>query len=384
MPQPIYLDYNATTPIAPEVAAALLPCLGALFGNPSSPHLYGIEARRAVEHARGQVAEMLGCMPHEVIFTGGGTEANNMALRGVVEAATESTASAQRGQHLITSAIEHPAIAEPCQALARQGCSLTVVPVDGFGLVDPEDVRRALRPGTLLVSIMHANNEVGTLQPIAEIAQIVHDHGALLHCDAAQTPGKVAVNVRELGVDLLSVAGHKLYAPKGVGALYVREGIQLAKFMLGAGHEGNRRAGTENLIGIVGLGAACALVSAGWRNYAAHMRTLRDRLERGLQAVAGETRVNGHPERRLPNTLSIGFRDLNATDLLVELGDTVAASAGAACHSDQVTVSEVLRAMQVPLEYARGTLRLSVGRETTVEDIDRAIEAVALAVRALR
>ena len=377
MDRPIYLDYNATTPIAPEVAEAMMPCLGPLFGNPSSSHIYGIEAKRAVERARNEVATMLGCTPGEVVFTSGGTEANNMALKGLAGAADGSR------DQIITSAIEHPAILEPCKALERQGFRVIILPVDGGGLVDPDDVARVLTDRTMLVSIMHANNEVGTLQPIAEIAALAHAHGALVHTDAAQTPGKELVCVDDLDVDLLSVAGHKLYAPKGVGALYVRDGIRLAKFMLGAGHEMGRRASTENLLGIVGLGSASQLVTEHLPSYAAHMRAMRNRLETGLQRVGGDVRINGHKECRLPNTLSIGFRGINATDLLTKLEDSVAASAGAACHSDQVTVSGVLQAMGVPFEYARGTLRFSVGRNTTEAEIDSTIQAVGRAVREL-
>jgi len=379
MSMPVYLDYNATTPIAPEVAEAIRPCLGPLFGNPSSPHLYGIEARRAVDAARAQVADLLGCAPGEVVFTGGGTEANNMALKGVVRAA-----DATKRRRVVTSAVEHPAILEPLEALAAEGVEVIVLPVDGHGVVDPDAVRRAVGEPTLLVSVMHANNEVGTIQPIAEIAAVAHAAGALMHTDAAQTPGKAPVRVEALGADLVSLAGHKLYAPKGVGALYVREGVRLAKFMHGATHEGNRRAGTENLIGIVGLGAAAALVARDLEGHIAHLRAMRDRLQAGLLAADPDARVNGHPTERLPNTLSIGFRDLNASDLLVEMSDRVAASAGAACHSDQVTISAVLQAMGVPFAYARGTLRYSVGRMTTPDEIDETVDAVAEALRVLR
>lgn len=379
MTMPVYLDYNATTPIAPEVAEAIRPCLGPLFGNPSSPHLYGIEARRAVETARAQVAELLGCAPSEVIFTGGGTEANNMALKGVARAA-----DATRRRRIVTSAVEHPAILEPLEALAAEGVEVVILPVDGHGLVDPDAVRRAVQEPTLLVSVMHANNEVGTIQPIADIASIAHEAGALMHSDAAQTPGKAPVRVDALGVDLLSLAAHKLYAPKGVGALYVGQGVHLAKYMHGATHEANRRAGTENLIGIVGLGAAAALVAHDLEAHIAHLRARRDALQAGLLTADPDARVNGHPSERLPNTLSIGFRDLNASDLLVEMSDRVAASAGAACHSDEMTVSPVLQAMGVPFAYARGTLRFSVGRMTTPSEIDEAIDAVAHALRALR
>ena len=379
--KPIYLDYNATTPIDRRVAEAMLPYLYEHFGNPSSSHPYGVEARRAVEHARAQVAALLGCRPAEIIFTSGGSESNNTAIKGVAAAYRE------RGSHIITSAIEHPAVLEPCRWLESQGYHITYLPVDEYGMVDPADVERAITPETILVTIMHANNEVGTVQPIAAIATIAHRHGALMHTDAAQSVGKIPVRVDELGVDLLSVAGHKLYAPKGVGALYIRSGVRLVKFVHGADHEANRRAGTENVLGIVGLGQATEIAGRDLERNMAHMRTMRDRLWAGLTReldTPGLLRLNGHPDERLPNTLSVGFRSIEANTLLAEIGEQVAASAGAACHADQVDVSTVLQAMQVPLEYAMGTVRFSVGRMTTAEEIDRAVEVVAAAVRRLQ
>jgi len=376
--KPIYLDYNATTPIDRGVAEAMLPYLYEHFGNPSSVHPYGVQARRAVERARAQVAALLGCEPAEIIFTSGGSEANNSAIKGVAAAYRE------RGNHVITSAIEHPAVLEPCRWLESQGYHVTVLPVDEYGMVDPADVERAITPDTILVTIMHANNEVGTIQPIAAIAAIAHRHGALMHTDAAQSVGKVRVRVDELGVDLLSVAGHKLYAPKGVGALYVRSGVKLAKFIHGADHEANRRAGTENVPGIVGLGQAAEIAGRDLERYVAHTRTMRDRLWAGLTReldTPGLVRLNGHPDERLPNTLSVGFRSIEANTLLAEIGEQVATSAGAACHAGQVDVSTVLQAMGVPLEYAMGTVRFSVGKMTTAGEIDRAIEVVAAAVR---
>ena len=378
MAQPVYLDYNATTPLDPAVTKAIEPCLGPLFGNPSSPHTYGIEAKRAVEHARAQVAAMLACRTPDLYFTSGGTEANNLAIFGVAEALQE------RGRHIITSAVEHPAVMEPCRWLAQHGYHITVLPVDEHGLVDPEAVASALRDDTILVTVMHANNEVGTIQPIAHLAKLAHDAGALVHTDAAQTVGKVPVTVDGLGVDLLSVAGHKLYAPKGVGALYVREGTPLLPFTRGASHERGLRPGTENLIGIIGLGAAAALVAGNLKAHASHMSTMRDRLQQRLLALGADLCIHGHPTQHLPNTLSVGFRDLDATDLLVELVDDIAASAGAACHSNEVSVSDTLKAMQVPLAYARGTLRFSVGRFTTADEIDRAVTAIAKALDELR
>jgi len=374
---PIYLDYNATTPVAPEVADAMRPHLESVFGNPSSGHAYGVRARQAVERARARVAAAIGAEPEEIVFTSGGTESNNHAIRGV------AFAHRDRGRHIVTSAVEHPAVGEVCDYLEGHGFRTTRVPVDEFGRVRPEDVERAMTAETVLVTIMHANNEVGTLQPISEIAEIAHRHGALVHTDAAQSIGKVPVDVAELGVDLLSIAGHKLYAPKGVGALYVRTGTRLEKFMHGADHEGNRRAGTENVLEVSGLGKACEMAAAELPARMEHMRSLRDRLHEGLTRELGELRVNGHPELRLPNTLSLAFRGIPADAILSELTD-VAASAGAACHADSVTVSTTLEAMNVPLEDAMGTLRLSTGRFLDEEQVDRAVERIVAAVRRLR
>jgi len=375
--KPIYLDYNATTPIDPEVAEAMRPYLGEVFGNPSSAHAYGAEARRAVEAARAQVADLLGCNPDEVIFTSGGTESNNLAIKGA------ALARYDRGDHVVTSAIEHPAVAEVCRWLEGQGFRITWVPVDGDGLVDPKEVERAVTSRTTLITIMHANNEVGTLQPPGEIAAMARDRGVLVHTDAAQSVGKVPVRVSDLGVDLLSVAGHKLYGPKGVGALYVRRGVRLHKQLHGADHERNLRAGTENVLEIVGLGKACEVAGRDLERNAAHMRAMRDRLHEGLRERLEEVRLNGHEERRLPNTLSVAFPGIEADTLLTEL-EGVAASAGAACHADSVDVSAVLEAMEVPIEQAMGTVRFSTGRSTTSEEIDAAVEAVAGAVRRLR
>jgi len=379
--KPVYLDYNATTPIDRRVAEAMVPYLYEHFGNPSSAHPYGVQAKRAVESARAQVAALLGCQIAEIVFTSGGSESNNSAIKGVAAAYRE------RGNHIITSAVEHPAVLEPCRYLESQGYRVTVLPVDEYGMVNPADVERAITPDTILVTIMHANNEVGTIQPIAEIAAIAHRHGALMHTDAAQSVGKMGVRVDDLGINLLSVAGHKLYAPKGVGALYVRSGVKLAKFVHGADHEANRRAGTENVLEIVGLGQAAEIAGRDLERNVAHMRAMRDRLWAGLTHeldTPGLLRLNGHPDERLPNTLSVSFRSIEANTLLSEIGEQVAASAGAACHADQVDVSTVLQAMQVPLEYAMGTVRFSVGKMTTAEEIDRAIEVVVAAVRRLQ
>ncbi len=366
---PIYLDYNATTPIDPQVAQAMLPFIHQDFGNPSSSHAFGVAARDGVEKARAQVSDLLGCEADELIFTSGGTESNNYAIKGV------AGAYRHKGNHIITSSVEHPAVVEVCKYLEERGYRVTFLPVDEFGLVDPGRVEDAITPETILITIMHANNEVGTIEPISEIAEIAHRHGALVHTDCAQSVGKILVDVDDLGVDLLSIAGHKLYAPKGIGALYIRAGVELEKLMHGANHESNRRAGTENVIEIAGLGEACGLIARNLPGYSAHMRKMRDRLEEGLNERLADLRINGHREKRLPNTSSIGFKGLEANTILAEL-ENVAASAGAACHSDRIDVSSVLEAMNVPLEYAMGTLRFSVGRFTTPSEIDRALDEI--------
>ena len=366
---PIYLDYNATTPIDPRVAEAMLPYLHQHFGNPSSSHAYGQTTAAAVDRARGQLATMLGCGAEEVIFTSGGTEANNHAIKGVAGAYREM------GNHIITSAVEHPAVLEVCRWVETQGLRVTYLPVDGFGAVAPQRVEAALTPQTVLVSVMHANNEVGTIQPIREIAAIAHRHGALMHTDAAQSVGKIPVKVADLDVDLLSIAGHKLYAPKGIGALYIRKGVRLEKLMHGAGHEMGWRGGTENVLHTVGLGQACQMIDDNLPAYSSHLSGMRDRLEKGLSLQLPELWINGHPENRLPNTCSVSFENLEANTLLSQM-EEVAASAGAACHSDRVEVSSVLEAMALPLNYAMGTLRFSVGRFTTPEEIDQAVAEI--------
>ncbi|MGQ4807524.1 Cysteine desulfurase IscS [Candidatus Entotheonellaceae bacterium PAL068K] len=375
--QPIYLDYNATTPIDPEVAEAMLPYLYEHFGNPSSSHGYGRQTLQAVGNARLQVAHLLGCQSHEVVFTSGGSEANNYALKGV------ALANRARGNHIITSVIEHPAVIEVCNYLEGQGFEVTYLPVNPHGQIELQTLQHAIRPHTVLLSIMHANNEVGTIQPIADMACLAKQHGIIVHTDAAQSVGKIPTRVDDLGVDLLSIAGHKLYAPKGIGALYIRDGIRLEKLIHGANHERNRRAGTENVLEIVGLGQACSIAHRDLARHAAHMRQLRDRLETALAQRLAQTRVNGHPDMRLPNTLSMSFAHLEANRLLDAMHG-VAASSGAACHSDTIEVSAVLTAMQVPLEYAMGTIRFSVGKMTTPDNIDRAIDSVVQAVHRRR
>ncbi len=365
----IYLDYNATTPIHPEVAEAMIPFLRGHFGNPSSSHWFGVQTRKAVETARAEVASLLGCKPDEIIFTSGGSESDNFAIAGY------ALKNRARGNHIITSQIEHPAVLEICRYLEEQGFEVTYLPVNSVGLVSLDDVRGAIRPTTILLSIMQANNEVGTIQPIKEIAAIVHEHGIVVHTDAAQAVGKIPVTVAATGADMITIAGHKLYAPKGIGALYVRRGIDLQKMIHGAAHEQNLRAGTENVLEIVGLGKACELVSRELSKQAPLMRKLRDRLESELTARLPLCRVNGDREKRLPNTLSVSFPGIEANTIISEL-EQVACSPGAACHSDKVMMSHVLEAMHVPVEYAMGTIRFSAGYMTTESEIDAAASAI--------
>lgn len=375
--KPIYLDHNATTPIDSAVADAMMPYLKEGFGNPSSSHWYGVQTKKAVENARRQVAALLGCDSDEIIFTSGGTESNNYAIRGVAETFRE------KGNHIITSSVEHPAVINVCNYLERLGFEVTYLPVDSYGMVQAEKVEKAIRPGTVLITIMHANNEVGTIQPIAEIAGIAKKHEILFHTDAAQSVGKIATRAKELGVDMMSIAGHKLYAPKGIGALYLRRGLKLQSLMLGANHEAGRRAGTENVLEIVGLGKACELAGQNFEANQQHVKKLRDRLWNGFQNQLPDIILNGHPEKRLPNTLNVSFPGIDANTLLDELTE-VAASPGAACHTDVAEPSAVLVAMKVPIEQALGTIRFSTGKLNDEEQIDRAIEYIVSAVKRLR
>lgn len=377
MIRPIYLDYNGTTPHDPEVVSAMMPFLEQEFGNPSSSHWYGIAPKRAVETARKQVSRLLNCRSDEIIFTSGGTESNNHAVSGIAWAMRD------KGNHIITSAVEHPAITEVCRSLEKWGFETTYLKVDEDGLVDVNELERAIRRQTILISVMHANNEVGTIQPIEDISRIAKKHGIVMHTDAAQSVGKIPTDVNELGVDLLSVAGHKVYAPKGIGALYIRDGLVPQKFCHGAGQEKGRRAGTENVLGIVGLGKACDIVLRDPETNMQRIKALRDRLNEGLRACACGVRLNGHPTKRLPNTLNLSFKNLEANRILEEIGLNVAASAGAACHSDTVEISHVLSAMRVPIHWAKGTLRFSVGRMTTEKEIDEAVDIVVKAVNRL-
>jgi cysteine desulfurase len=361
----IYLDFNATTPIAPEVAAAINQALTGPFGNPFSEHWAGLPARQTIENARAQVAALLRCSSDEVVFTSGGSESNNHALKGTF------FVQGGRDAHIITTQVEHPAVLNPCRFLERLGASVTYLPVDRFGQVDPENVRHALTPRTILISVMHANNEVGTLQPISEIARIARERGILSHTDAAQSVGKIPTCVDELGVDLLTLAGHKFYAPKGVGALYVRKGVCLEPLIHGAGHELGRRAGTENILLDVALGKACELAQS-WVGIES-IRQLRDLFWELLQTRFGKGVVlNGHPTERLPNTLNVSFVGKIGSTILSGL-EGIAASTGSACHSGSIELSPVLKAMKVPPEIGMGAIRFSIGRTTTREEIEQVV-----------
>ena len=361
----IYLDYNASTPIDPEVVDVMRPLLVSDYGNPSSGHWAATPAKAALDIARGQVAALLGCAPDEIVFTSGGSEANNLALKGLCSTAKD------RPAHVITSMIEHPATLEPCRHLTKLGVTVTYVPVDGTGLVDPGDVRRAITRDTNLISVMHANNEVGTIQPIAEIAKIAHQHGIRFHTDAAQSVGKIATRVDQLGTDMLSVAGHKVYAPKGIGALYIRRGLEIEPLIHGAGHEGGRRAGTESALLAAALGKACEVAQA-WIGMPGILE-LRDLLWDRLRAAFGNQVVlNGHPTRRLPNTLNVSFVGRIGAEILAAIPD-VAASTGSACHAGRVTLSPVLQAMNLAPEVGMGAIRFSLGRHTTEGEIDDAV-----------
>ncbi|NKB60192.1 MAG: aminotransferase class V-fold PLP-dependent enzyme [Alphaproteobacteria bacterium] len=365
----IYLDNNASTPVAPAVAAAMRDVMaGDAYGNPSSLHWAGAPARDTVESARKQVADMLSCAPTEIVFTSGGSEANNHALTGAF------FASKKPRRHIITTAVEHPAIVEPCRFLEGQGAAITFLPVDGTGRIDPDDLRRAITADTILISIMHANNEVGTIQPIEDCAAIAREHGIVFHTDAAQSVGKIPTKVDALGVDLLTIAGHKIYAPKGVGALYIRGGANLEPLIHGAGHESGRRAGTESALLTAALGAACTIA----QDLApmGSVKALRDHFWTALQTRFGNRiALNGHPDHRLPNTLNVSFVGQDGSALLAKL-DGVAASTGSACHEGLVELSPVLDAMGIAPEVGMGAIRFSLGRDTTMAEIEAVLDKV--------
>jgi cysteine desulfurase len=371
----IYLDYNASTPVDESVRDAMLPYLGRTYGNASSSHAMGRAIREGVEKARCQVASLLGASPEEIVFNSGGTEGCNHVIKGVAYALRE------RGKHIITSAIEHAAVLNSCRFLEEQGYEVTYVGVDSTGRVDPESVVNEVRPDTILIAIMHANNEVGTIQPIAEIAEIAREGGVLMYTDAAQSCGKIETRVDRLGVDFLTIAGHKLYAPQGIGAMYIRRGVTLEPLNHGAGHQHGQRSGTEPSALIAGLGAAAELASR--HDWAARATTLRSRLYDGLRRSLGDdVALLGHPTERLPNTLCVGFRGRIGAEVLAACSD-LCATTGAACHANRPERSATLTAMNVPEEIAFGAVRFSLGRPTTEREIDAAAEQVVTAVPGL-
>ena len=373
----IYLDHNATTPVDPEAVKAMMPYLNEEFGNPSSGYPLGQRAGEAVERARGEVASLLKCRSGEVVFTSGGTESNNMVLKGLIDFRSPEKS------HIITSAVEHPAILNPALFLVELGVKVTVLPVDPFGQADPKEVRKAILKNTKLITIMLANNETGTLQPIEEISKIARESGILIHTDAAQAVGKQKLDVNELGVDFLTVAGHKLYAPKGIGALFMREDQFLSPFIHGAGQEGGRRPGTENVILAAGLGAACRIAEQRLDEDIEKTTLLRDRLEELLFNDLDGLVLNGHREKRLPNTLNLSVPGLEGGRILDGL-PTIMASTGAACHDRTVKLSHVLSAMAIPPEIGMGALRLTLGRSNTMKQIEEAARLIIGRVKKLR
>ena len=377
---PIYLDYNATTPVDPIVVDAMLPYLTTYFGNPSSTHTYASPTRQAIVTARAQVAHLLHCQPTEIVFTGCGSESDTLAIRGAALMARH------RGNHIITQVTEHPAVLNICKALERlHDFRVTYLPVDAHGRINLEDVEAAMTDQTILVTIMHANNETGTLQPIAEIAEVAHRHGVLVHTDASQSVGKIPTYIDKLGVDLLTVAGHKLYAPKGIGALYVRDGLHLEPAIYGGGQEHGRRAGTENIAFMVGLGAACELAQHQLAlNSQSHLQHLRDLLQHRLEQYLPTTvHLNGHQRERLPNTLNISIDGVVGEDVLATTPE-IASSTGSACHEGSTEPSSVLTAMGLPRERALAALRLTLGRWSTEAEVEQASVLLAKSVDALR
>jgi cysteine desulfurase len=376
----IYLDHNATTPVDPAAADAMMRALKDLFGNASSVHYYGQQAKAAIDDARSAVAALVGGEPSEVIFTSGGTEADNFAIRGVAEA-LELTGR----KHLITSGIEHEAVLNTFKALAKRGWKTTVLPLDATGIVSPDRLREVITDDTALVSIMHANNEIGTIQPIAELAAIAHAHGALFHTDAVQSAGKIPVSVRALGVDLLAVSAHKFYGPKGVGALWARRGVRLSPFLAGGKQERNRRAGTENVPGVIGMGVAAQRAMQKMDVEAERLSALRDRLEQGILSAVPNTDVNGARDARVPNTTNISFDRIEAESLLIALDlEGVAVSTGSACSSGTLEPSHVLKAMGLSSHRAQNSIRFSLGASNTEAQIDRVIEILPRIVTKLR
>jgi cysteine desulfurase len=377
MSRRVYLDHNASTPVHPDVLAEMLPYFGQVFGNPSSVHGFGREARDAVDTARERVAGLLRARPDEIVFTSGGTESDNFGVKGLAWA---------RGRgHIITSKIEHHAVLRTCQALEGQGFTVTYLPVDEHGMIDPDDVRRAFRPDTIAISIMHANSEVGTIQPVRAIGALAREHGVPFHVDAVQTFGKVDIDVEAFNIDLLSFSGHKIYGPKGVAGLYIRKGTRMVAVQHGGEHERRRRAGTENVPGIVGLGKAAEVRGREMKDELQRVTALRDRLWDGIRARVPDVRLNGHPTERVPGTANIAYKNVESESIVLGLDlKGIAVSAGSACTAGSVEPSYVLVAMGVPIEWAMGAVRSSLGRSTTAEDIDYVIESVEPIVRKLR
>jgi len=375
----VYLDYAATTPTHPEVVTAMLPYLNDTFGNPSSIHSFGQEAKGAVEEARETIAALIGAKNDEIVFTSGGTEADNFAIKGI------AYANEHRGNHIISSSIEHHAVMEPLKFLERRGFQVTYLPLDQYGTVDPQDVRKAVSEKTILISVMHANNEMGTIEPIAEIGRIAKERGVYFHTDAVQTVGHIPVNVNELGVDLLAISAHKLYGPKGVGALYVRKGTKVAPFMHGGEQERRRRASTENVPGIVGFGKAVQIAQEEMGAEAERLTLLRDELIEGLLERIDSVQLNGHPSKRLPNNVNVSVQYVEGESMLLNLdAEGIAASTGSACSSSSLAPSHVLLALGLSHEQAHGSLRFTLGRETTEEQIGRVLEVLPPIVAKLR
>ena len=380
--QRIYLDYNATTPLRPEVMDAMLPYLTEAFGNGSSIHAYGREARTAIDTAREQVADLIGAKsPSEIIFTGSGTEADNHAIKGL----TELEKSRGTGNHIITSAVEHHAVLHTCQYLEQRGFEVTYLPVDRYGRVSTDHLREAIRDTTVLISIMHINNENGTVQPLKEICEIAQEHEIPLHTDAVQSVGKLEMNVQELGVNLLAFSGHKIYAPKGIGVLYIRRGTRLANLVHGGAHERNRRAGSENVPAIVGLGIAADLAKQEQHTYAQHLNALTQRLRAGLDAHIDRLHYNGHPDHCAPGTLNVSFEAVEGESLILRLDmEGICVSTGSACTSGSMEPSHVLAALGLPPRLAQGTVRFSLGRNTTEAEIDEVIAKLPSVIQQMR
>ena len=377
MNRSVYLDHNASTAVHPEVLQAMLPYFSERFGNASSVHGFGREAREGLETAREQIAGFLRVSKDEIVFTSGGTESDNLGIKGI--------AAAKRAGHIVTSQIEHHAVLRTCETLERQGFTVTYLPVDEYGMVRPEDLEKAIRPDTILVSLMHANSEVGTLQPMKEIGRITRGHGVPLHVDAVQTFGKVPIDVEAMGIDLLSFSGHKIYGPKGVAGLYIRKGTKMVSIQHGGEHERRRRAGTENVPGIVGLGRAVEIRGRDMAAEAVRLTALRDRLWRGVERRVPDVRLNGHPTERLPGTCNMCFQNVESESIVLGLDlKGIGVSAGSACTSGNVEPSYVLVAMGVPIDWAMGAVRCSLGRGTSEEDVDYVVDCVDQVVSKLR